>query len=70
MFHLVCVGPGKIYFWALKGIEKALNSVLPKVHEPCIYNNQLKAKRINIWQAWDLSRVKHCLIFTYCETII
>ena len=35
MFYLVCVGPGKTYFWALKGhLEKALSFVLPKVYEP------------------------------------
>ena len=41
IFYLIYVGYGKTYFWALKGLEKALNMlnlVLPKVYEPCIMN--------------------------------
>ena len=34
MFYLACVGPGNNNFWALRGLEKALNFVLPKVYEP------------------------------------
>ena len=33
MLYLVCEGPGKTYFWALKGLEKTLNFVLPKGYE-------------------------------------
>ena len=35
MFYSVCVGPRKNNFWALRGLEKALNFVLPKMNEPC-----------------------------------